>query len=397
VWSNWSRNVKISARLIQPKLVEELNWLVDNCEFGLVGRGYSFNKEVYGEAPPVIVDLSRIERTLSIEENLSEITVGPSVTLRDVAVETSKFGLQLNNYPSRLDFSVIGSIATGSHGSGENACLSTMVKAFTLLEFKSGEIIELKRGSPQFTRSLILPFRTGIITSLTLQVSKSASYSRLAFGGLSSRDIPSLILMLADQKLMFSVYLNLTDSERNSCIITSFASDIENKSMRIMNEFPGFFVGSLKSRGLRVERNENYSEIGSSHSLIPHSTQKLPLVGEELQSEYFFRVEDFQFVYFAIFEGLPDGIVRVIRSIELRYLEKSDCLFSPSYGVDVIGIHFTWRNDPPYIVSCLEKLEKVLLDSLKTRGEFMRVHWGKLFSGPISDWFGTFDVEGKVT
>jgi len=331
VWSNWSRNVKISARLIQPKLVEELNWLVDNCEFGLVGRGYSFNKEVYGEAPPVIVDLSRIERTLSIEENLSEITVGPSVTLRDVAVETSKFGLQLNNYPSRLDFSVIGSIATGSHGSGENACLSTMVKAFTLLEFKSGE------------------------------------------------------------------NLNLTDSERNSCIITSFASDIENKSMRIMNEFPGFFVGSLKSRGLRVERNENYSEIGSSHSLIPHSTQKLPLVGEELQSEYFFRVEDFQFVYFAIFEGLPDGIVRVIRSIELRYLEKSDCLFSPSYGVDVIGIHFTWRNDPPYIVSCLEKLEKVLLDSLKTRGEFMRVHWGKLFSGPISDWFGTFDVEGKVT
>lgn len=394
MWSNWSKNVKIDTHVARPTSIEELSVLATKSKIGLVARGHSFNEQIYGENLDMLVDLSNLGSGLSLECDRSEVSVGPSTTLRELALETSKLGFQLNNYPSRLDFSVVGSIVTGSHGSGQNSCLSSMVTAFTLMEYGSGSITEYKKDHTGFHNNLILSSRIGIVTSLTLQVSKSISYCRLTFGGLDYIYIPDLIQILTSRKSLFSVYLNLRDSQRNSLIVTAAASDIEELSLCIKQNFPNVFIGTVKSRGLQVKQDIESREFGFAHELIPHSSSELPQFGEELQSEYFFMINDFETLYFSLLHQFPEGLLSLVRSIEIRYIEKSDCLFSPSFDSDVFAFHFTWRNDPKAVASGLIALESLLLRSIKSRGGFMRVHWGKLFSGSIRRWFETFETEG---
>lgn len=260
-----------------------------------------------------------------------------------------------------------------------------------ILKFDSINL-ELDKDHPRFYDNLILASGIGIVTSLTLKVSKSRRYCRLIFGGLDYPTIPNLILLLTSRKSMFSVYLNIRDPYRNSLIVTAETGDIEELALCIRENFPRFFIGTVKSRGLHVERDDDHREFGFAHELIPHSSAALPKFGEELQSEYFFLIEDFETIFLSLLYQLPNRLLSLIRSIEIRYIEKSDVLFSASFENDVIAIHFTWRNEPMAVASSLEALENLLFNSIKSKGHFMRVHWGKLFSGSISRWMETFET-----
>ena len=389
MWSNWARNIEIECPVVSPTNTDALCEMVENANFGVIGRGFSFNSHLYGTNPKFLIDLSSLEKVVEVSSDASEASITPSVTLKDLAIQAHSKNLQLLNFPSRLDFSVIGCIATGSHGSGKNASISSMVKAFSLLDFQNGRITQYTRGDDDFLAKIILPNRFGIVTKLTLELTKVLNYVRVTLGGFSFDDIPDLISYLSQEKANFSIYLNVNDESRNSLIFTGIEENVKRISASVFTLFHSSYIGRLDARGLSVLRDDEYMETGSAHELFPHSEQALPVAGQELQSEYFFLIDDVDIVYQTILTKLHPNVFQSLRSIEIRYLEKNEVFYSPSYGVDVIGIHFTWRNNPTKVSEVVILLENSINESLK--GGFMRTHWGKIFSGSIKKYSETFD------
>ena len=388
MWTNWSKNVKISAPVLQPKNIDELYASITGIEYGLVGGGFSFNSMIFGSNPDLLISLKSLDDRVTFSKDNSEVTISPSTTLAKISVETSKRNLQILNYPSCLDFSVIGSIATGSHGSGPNACLASMVTKYSLLDRQSGNIEEYDENNGNFFNNLILPNRKGIITSLTLQVVCATTFSRLVFGGVSWKLIPKIVNYLSEKKSNFSIYLNLGDESRNSLILTLESKNIDHFTNRLSAEFPMLFIGKMSSRGLSVQKDEHFKKSGFAHEVIPHSSIALPSTGEELQSEYFVLESDFEIVYRRLLYDVSNSLLNLIRSIELRFVENNKFHLSPSYGVNVIAIHVTWRNNLSEVSTGVAQLEKVIKIALN--GGFLRVHWGKIFSGPLTEWMDTF-------
>lgn len=58
---------------------------------------------------------------------------------------------------------------------------------------------------------------------------------------------------------------------------------------------------------------------------------------------------------------------------EIRTVAADELWLSSAYGVDVVGIHFTWRREQAAVEALLPDIEAAL-------PETARPHWGKVFA-----------------
>ena len=96
-------------------------------------------------------------------------------------------GWALHNMCSHPEISVIGAIATGTHGSGDaNGNLATAVAAIELIT-AGGDLVEVRRGERDFDGIPVGLGAFGIVTHVTLDVQPTYDLQQDAFAGLTWR------------------------------------------------------------------------------------------------------------------------------------------------------------------------------------------------------------------
>lgn len=152
--SNWARNITFSAdRLHRPTTIDELCAVVAKSgHIRVLGSGHSFNRiaDVDAERDGVLVSLGALPSRIDVDTAERTVRVGGGVRYAELAAELHAHGLALPNMASLPHISVAGSVATGTHGSGNgNRSLAEAVRAVEILT-GDGELVTLARGDAGF-------------------------------------------------------------------------------------------------------------------------------------------------------------------------------------------------------------------------------------------------------
>src|SRR5690606_29814765 len=113
------------------------------------------------------------------------VTIDAGVTYGELGVALEAEGLAIHNMASLPHITVAGAVATSTHGSGDRCgTLSTAVAGLELLT-SSGDIIQLRRGEPDFDGAVVHLGALGVVTRLTLDVEPSYRMAQQVFRDLS--------------------------------------------------------------------------------------------------------------------------------------------------------------------------------------------------------------------
>ena len=120
---NWAGNVTYGATsVVAPTSVPELQELVAaSPRIRAIGTRHSFS--TVADAPGVQVDLSSMPRTLEIDTAASTVRVDAATRWGELAPALHAAGYAVHTLGSLPHISVAGSVATGTHGSGDRARL----------------------------------------------------------------------------------------------------------------------------------------------------------------------------------------------------------------------------------------------------------------------------------
>jgi AcrR family transcriptional regulator len=135
--ANWAGSVTFQAEgLLRPTSMEELRSLVARADkVRALGSAHSFND--IADTPRALISLDGLPDTFEIDSAASTVRVGAAVRYADLGQRLNGRGYALANLASLPHISVAGSIATGTHGSGDaNGNLSTAVSAIARRGFE---------------------------------------------------------------------------------------------------------------------------------------------------------------------------------------------------------------------------------------------------------------------
>lgn len=113
---------------------------------------------------------------------------------------------------------------------------------------------------------------------------------------------------------------------------------------------------------------------GPWYERMPHFKMGFkPSTGEELQSEYFVRVEHAYEALLAM-EAIHDKISPYLFISEIRTVKGDNFWMSPCYQKDAVAIHTTWKQDVDTVMGLIQLMEEQLapFDPIP--------HWAKLFT-----------------
>ena len=115
---NWSDNIEFTAREIaEPSSVDELMEAVKSAprRVKVFGTAHSFND--IADTDDVHVSLKNFTN-IKVNKAGRSVTFGAGVTYTQLIEALVKEGLALPNLPSLPHLNVVGSVVTGTHGSG---------------------------------------------------------------------------------------------------------------------------------------------------------------------------------------------------------------------------------------------------------------------------------------
>ncbi|MGN9785570.1 FAD-binding protein [Nonomuraea sp. ZG12] len=364
--TNWAGNTAFRAtRLHHPTSLDELQRLVAATpRVRALGSGHSFND--VADSPGELVRLDRMPYRIEIDSAAARVRVGASTTYADLAAELHASGLALGNLASLPHISVAGSVATGTHGSGQgNQSLSAAVSALELVT-ADGSLLTLERGDADFPGAVVALGALGIVTTLTLDLVPTFELHQYVREGVPD-DAPF-------DELMGDGYS------------VSLFTDWRDTSAWIKRRTPlpeGDWHGTRAADGPRHpvpgmppdSCTEQLGVPGPWHERLPHFRADSPpsSAGDELQTEF---LMDRAHAADALRElrAVRDRIRPVLQITEVRTVAADDLWLSPSYGRDSVAVHFTWVKDTEAVIPVVKLVEDVLAPFGP------RPHWGKVFT-----------------
>jgi xylitol oxidase len=364
--TNWAGNTAFRAtRLHHPTSLDELQRLVAATpRVRALGSGHSFND--VADSPGELVRLDRMPYRMEIDSAAARVRVGASTTYADLAAELHGSGLALGNLASLPHISVAGSVATGTHGSGQgNQSLSAAVSALELVT-ADGSLLTLERGDADFPGAVVALGALGIVTTLTLDLVPTFELHQYVREGVPD-DAPF-------DELMGDGYS------------VSLFTDWRDTSAWIKRRTPlpeGDWHGTRAADGPRHpvpgmppdSCTEQLGVPGPWHERLPHFRADSPpsSAGDELQTEF---LMDRAHAADALRElrAVRDRIRPVLQITEVRTVAADDLWLSPSYGRDSVAVHFTWVKDTEAVIPVVKLVEDVLAPFDP------RPHWGKVFT-----------------
>jgi xylitol oxidase len=331
-----------------------------------LGSGHSFNDVADSTGDLVVLD--HMPYTMEIDSAAARVRVGASTTYAKLAEAVNAAGFALANMASLPHISVAGSVATGTHGSGDgNRSLAAAVSGLELVT-ADGSTLSLSRGDADFPGAVVALGALGIVTTLTLDLVPAFELRQYVREGLRTDELASFDDIMADG---YSVSL-FTDWHDTRVWLKRRA------------EFdPASWYGTHPARtpqhplaGMPAEScTPQLGVPGPWHERLPHFRPDAPpsSAGNELQSEFLLprahAVKALRELY-----AIGDRIRPVLQISEVRTVAADDLWLSPFYRRDSVGLHFTWIRDVAAVLPVLELVEETLapFEALP--------HWGKLFT-----------------
>ena len=372
--TNWAGNVTYgAARLHRPATLDELRRIVAAARrLRVLGARHSFNAIADSDD---LVTLAGLPTDVRVERAAGTVTVAGAMTYGALATALRPAGLALHNMASLPHISIAGAVATATHGSGDTSGnLATAVTALELLT-SGGELVTVERGDPDFDGLVVALGAAGVVTRLTLDVEPAYEVRQRVFEQLAWERLHEhfdAVTAAGDSVSVLTRFGECVDAVWVKRRVTGAPEDVE----------PDLF-GARASTADRhliagldpAATTPQLGRPGLWSDRLPHFRMGYtPSSGAELQSEYLVPRAHALPAIDAV-RALGDRITPLVQGCEIRTIAADGLWMSPQYGVDTVGLHFTWRPEPDAVARVLAALEDALAPFSA------RPHWGKLFLG----------------
>jgi alditol oxidase len=385
--TNWAGSFTFGARAVhRPASVEQLCELVaGSSTIRALGTGHSFS--LIADSLGDLVRLDGLPTVFELDQAVGEVTVGAAMRYADLARALQHEGWALANLASLPHISVAGSVATGTHGSGDGLhCLAAAVLGLELVG-PDGSLHTLRRDQDDtFAGAVVALGALGIVTRLTLAIEPSYQIAQRVHDDVPLEEISSQLDAVFGAAYSVSVFTDWrapnaavwlkrrpdqqsSSSPGGSC--SSGGSGSAGES--------GWSGGRIASRprhpvpGMSPAAGTQQLDVaGPWHERLPHFRPELtPSAGQELQSEFFVPREQAP-AAFAELRGLGELLAPVLQISEVRTVRADQLWLSGAYHRDSVTLHFTWVKDWPAVRPVLSEVEHRLEPFSP------RPHWGKL-------------------
>ncbi len=373
--TNWAGNITYSAKELQrPRSLDALRSLVaGSARVRVLGSGHSFNLIADPGPEGVLHSLTALPPSIEVDTAARTVRVAGGVRYAELARAVHGQGFALPNMASLPHISVAGSVATGTHGSGNtNGSLASPVCEVELV-LADGSALTIGRDDPRFDGAVTSLGALGVVTALTLDLAPDFEVAQHVF-----RQLP--LAGLDFEAVSASAYsVSLFTDWRQSGFVQAWVkrrTDVPwdgfpwaEPAAEAMHPVPGMPA---------VNCTQQFGVPGPWHERLPHFRPEFtPSSGSELQSEYLlprsYAVEALHAV-----DAIRETVVPVLQICEVRTVAADSQWLSPSYGRDTVAFHFTWVEDTAVVLPVVRRLEEALAPFAP------RPHWGKVFAATAS-------------
>ena len=375
--TNWAGNLTFTApALLRPRSVDELRAMVGRTpQLHALGTGHSFSP--VADSPSTLITLDGLPREIEIDTRRATVRVAAGVRYAELARNLEARGFALRNLASLPHISVAGSVATGTHGSGDgNGSLATSVTGIEMVT-ATGDLVTI--GPDETGGTVVALGALGVVTSLTLSLVPSFTVRQWVYENLPRENLDACFDEIFASAYSVSVFNTWRDTASLDAVWVKHRGDDgwtapdrwHDASMADgqRNPVPGMPPGYA---------TEQCGAEGSWDERLPHFRADFtPSAGDEVQSEYLLP-RDQAVAALAALNDLAPRIAPLLIVSEIRTVAADDLWLSPCYGRETAAFHFTWRKDQAAIEALLPAME----ERLAPFGA--RPHWGKLFTLPAA-------------
>ncbi|WP_037572301.1 FAD-binding protein [Phaeacidiphilus oryzae] len=380
---NWAGNITFRAgRLERPRSIDELRRLAGAAgQLRVLGSGHSFNRIAdVDSADGTLVSLDALPRTVEPDPSAGTVRVAAGVRYAELAEQLHKQGLALANMASLPHITVAGSVATGTHGSGNgNQALGSAVRAVELVTADGGRLT-LRQGDPDFGGAVVSLGALGVVTHLELAVEPDYRVAQSVRTGLALDTAVEEFDAISGAAYSVSLFTDWTAPVFRQVLLKQRVAGegAEAADAAAGVEFPWAPAapGAMHPvPGISPEHcTPQDGSAGPWHQRLPHFRPEFtPSAGEELQSEYLLPRRHAAEALRAV-AAVRASVAPVLQICEVRTIAADEQWLSPAYGVDSVALHFTWRPDAAAVAPVVALLERELAPFAA------RPHWGKVFS-----------------
>ena len=376
--SNWAGNYIYHPRKIhQPETIEQIQEIVHHSDkLKALGTRHSFNN--IADSPGDIISLEHFDKIVALDRAGQTVTVEAGVRYGQLASWLHEQGYALHNLASLPHISIAGACATATHGSGDrNKNLAASVSAMEIVT-ANGELICLSRGDDHFNGAVVHLGGLGIVTKLTLDISRSFQMQQDVYENLPLANLEAHFDELTSSEYSVSLFTDWSRSNATFNQVWMKRHLPDGISIQAEPELFGAKLATTHLHPIPSLSAENCTEqlgiCGPWHERLPHFRMGFtPSSGEELQSEYFLPRRHVV-AAFQVIDKLREYIVPLLQISEIRTIAADALWMSPCYQQDCVAIHFTWKKDWEAIKQVLPRIDDALarFDA--------RPHWGKLFT-----------------
>lgn len=370
---NWAGNYTYRARALhRPTSVAEVRSLVAGSDrvHGL-GSRHCFND--VADTSGDLITLRDLPRTVDVDSRSQTVTLDGGITYGELAPVLQRHGRALVNLASLPHISVVGACATATHGSGDtNPNLAAAVEELDLVT-GDGDLLTYRRGDDDFDGVVVSLGALGIVTRVVLRTVPTYDLATTVFVGL---EFCTALEHLAEV-LGAGYSVSLAPDWSRDGLANVFVKELSD-AVSGRGDLLGAPAATTKlhpSPGVDpVACTEQLGVPGPWFERLPHFKLDFePSTGEEIQSEFLIPREHAVAALDDV-RGLAPRLAALAQSTEIRSVAADDAWLSPSCGVDVVGLHFTWVRDQGAVEALLPAVEQ----RLAPYGA--RPHWGKAFT-----------------
>ncbi|WP_330172711.1 FAD-binding protein [Streptomyces sp. NBC_01498] len=377
--TNWAGNIVFSAgRVHRPTTLDELRALVaGHSRVRALGSGHSFNR--LADTDGALVSLAELPRTMDVDTAARTVRVAAGVRYAELARTVHDQGLALRTMASLPHISVAGSVATGTHGSGDTTgSLATAVRAVELITADGGRLtLDRERDAERFPGAVVSLGALGVVTALTLDLVPAFDVRQFVFTGLPLAVLEEHFDAITSAAYSVSLFTDWSTPGFGQvwlkCLADADAVGGDDgpdfpwaaPATEALHPVPGMPAAHCTGQ---------FGVPGPWHARLPHFRAEFtPSNGEELQSEYLVPRRHAVAALRAV-AALGPVMAPVLQVCEVRTVAGDGLWLSPAEGRETVALHFTWVRDTASVLPVIARLEAAL------EGFDARPHWGKVFT-----------------
>jgi alditol oxidase len=378
---NWAGNLTYgAAQFVDCESVGEVQEIVAQANrVRPLGTRHSFND--IANSPDTIISVVNIDPAPVIDEQQCTLTIGAGARYAVAARFAEQHGRALHNLGSLPHISIGGAISTGTHGSGNsNGSLATAVSALEIVT-ASGELLTVRRGEPNFDAMVVGLGVFGIITRVSLDLQPTFNVRQDSYRLLPWDAFLADVDGAMGAAYSVSVFTDWRGDHIEQIWLKSrLDHGPDRQTSRDMSApVPEQFRGAVRDISgvprLGESMTGNFTVQGQPGpwlDRLPHFRRDAsPSVGDELQSEHFVDRSVAADALRAV-RSLASQMADVLVISELRTVAADSLWLSPAYELDVLAMHFTWKNDIAAVMAVVGQIEEALAPFA------VRPHWGKV-------------------